>query len=150
MKYYIFFWLKSVSIPHRYGKNTDFRIQDSHIRYSFPFLIGTVRTHYAHNNRNVTGQFPFLIGTVRTKNRKNWTEKDGEMFPFLIGTVRTILTQKNISCQYLFPFLIGTVRTLLILLLKHNSKKFPFLIGTVRTKIWRSVTYWLSEGFHSS
>jgi len=57
---------KRVSIPHRYGKNTNF-VKIIEGRYEFPFLIGTVRTNGPGIYRQVHLEFPFLIGTVRTK-----------------------------------------------------------------------------------
>ena len=101
---------KTVSIPHRYGKND----------------IDSVVYVYSDG-------FPFLIGTVRTFDYVSYVD-DCPVFPFLIGTVRTILSSIFLLVSISFPFLIGTVRTY-----KTYYKRtrilclFPFLIGTVRT-----------------
>jgi len=55
-----------VSIPHRYGKNERRIMRPIYIRPTFPFLIGTVRTHTNYKKNLDRPKFPFLIGTVRT------------------------------------------------------------------------------------
>jgi len=63
-----------VSIPHRYGKNTNRGLQRTQHRTEFPFLIGTVRTRKrTPQHEEETPRFPFLIGTVRTENEFNIT-----------------------------------------------------------------------------
>ena len=58
--------------------------------YSFPFLIGTVRTNEEQPSHFVCDVFPFLIGTVRTFDDMTVSYYD-DKFPFLIGTVRTLV-----------------------------------------------------------
>jgi len=60
-------YVSKVSIPHRYGKNSQNSFFDDIEKLLFPFLIGTVRTLHNQSARGQRAKFPFLIGTVRTK-----------------------------------------------------------------------------------
>jgi len=80
----------SVSIPHRYGKNSILVIcEPLHSKVSIPHRYGK-NPHVREGVILLDEGFPFLIGTVRTgiymDEKQTWLIP----FPFLIGTVRTI------------------------------------------------------------
>ncbi len=146
-------WL--VSIPHRYAKNGDVG-RWPRFYTQFQFLIGTLKTYTAYENRGYMPAFQFLIGTLKTwagylshlriyfvsiphRYAKNY------FFQPTLGTSLSVSIPHRYAKNFLllFSLLIPIYvsiphryakNALELMITERNGPMFQFLIGTLKTK----------------
>ena len=148
-----------VSIPYRYSKNAGI---SSECRYSatmFQFLIGILKTWFAHHISHLWVLFQFLIGILKTPPDPHHTDplqcvsipyrysknvppalgivRLPAVFQFLIGILKTQCCRYPVYVRVLsFQFLIGILKTYLSFLIygRRDSVSIPYRYSK---NLWR-------------